>query len=224
MFDFEWEGRPLTMTFCVIAALGSACFNVYGAFNFFAGPGGWIFAAIIAAVEATVIVMLPGIVKDWGNNHYAKAMVGAVIFALAVFGCAVSGHYAFKNLRIQVEHQNAQDSLKADRLEARAADAFVQADAQRQAGLDDDAAFGAGEAYARQAAAIRLQVAQNEPLPWSVLWALIGLLEILKAFGRWALATDTTRTWTRSQRLAHKAKSKPQKRASSDGPHLASVN
>ena len=218
-FD-RFEGRPLTATAVAISAVAGACFNLWGAFQIFSGVSAYIFLVAMMGVELFALLSLTHIITDRNNNHHLKANIASVMFFLAVLGCATSGHRAFSTLAIDIEQTNISDLARADREEARAAEFFTAS--KTLAGTARDTQIYYGEKKLAEAAAIKLQVAKKTPPPEWLVWCLLALFETIKCGGRWAVATTTSKTWSKAQRKAHEttkaAKADAPKKAKKRGP------
>lgn len=202
----EPQGRPLTFSAVLLAGTCSAAFNIWGAFNIWPeGPSRWVFAGAVTGMEIIAISSLRHIVTDWTNNHRFKPTVAAILFSLAVVGCALSGHKAFHALRIEAAEAQKVQLAQAGRIQAVADDYFAQAAVE----TDDENARRLrrfGETEQRKADAINIEV-KKRPVPgvWFTTLLLI-LFEGVKMAGRFAIATPSALTWSPKRRRIEKLK------------------
>ena len=211
------EGRPVVFAAVVTGGLASAVFNIWGASQLFSGLAAIPFAVAVTAFEVFAVMALAGIIEDWNNNHHLKAIIGSVVFALAVVGCTNAGKHAFHLVTLDVQEANKVRQVKADREKALAVRLFAEAKPFELAGTDPGhpdyqryhKLVTAAERAEKVHNDLSLEIEKNKlPPPWQI-WMLLILFEVNKALGRWSAATPTSRTWTRAQRKAHKDKSKP---------------
>lgn len=205
-FSKDFEGRELTAVAIIVAALGSATLNVWGAFQIFPNPlTGGIFAVVISACEVIAAVSLRHIVADYQNNRFWKARLGALLFVMAVGGCVFSGKQAFHVLFLEA---NANHTA----LEVRSTARQAEADAYHAQMLLSDAALTVTRPkWARlqeQADAANLATLKSKPPHQAIVYLLLSLFEMVKIGGLFALATPSTKGRSKAQRKSDKRKQK----------------
>jgi hypothetical protein len=194
-------GRPATFAFILITGIASACLNCFGAFSLFNGVAAWIFLAAIFGMEGLALLALKHIVQDWQNHHRIKAALATLIFIPLVIGCAASGKRAFDMLAIDLRETNKIEMAKAERIQARADEHFAAAAkaTERSTQLQE---ISRGELEQAKADAIRLQVEKKAAPPAWLVICLLCLFELVKTGGRYAIATETAKTWSPARRRA----------------------
>jgi len=200
----DFEGRRVTACAIFVAAFGSAALNVWGATQIFPDwKVGMIFAAVVSAGEVIAFLALRSIMKDRENNCFWKSRLGALILALAIAGCIISGHRAFHTLSLEA-------SANHGALVIRAEAAQKEADKYLATLLSDDTGVIRARWESRQdrADAAKLRVMKSEPLPASITYVFLALFEIIKIGGLWALATPSTKGLTKAQRKSLKRRAK----------------
>lgn len=209
---FDAETRPVTNSFVLITAGASILFNCFGAWLIYDDfPAQVFFVALAFGFEGLALMAVSCIIRDWTNNHRAKAAAaGFQLFVIAVI-CATFGHNAFHRLEVGKIEANKSELARADRIQQIADDYFEEAKAARGRldanGYRDDATFtrlnAMGESQQKIADGIRAEVKENQPPAlWLVLFMLTAA-ETVKVFGRYTLATHTKKQWSKAQRDAH---------------------
>lgn len=205
---FDAETRPVSMTFVLIAGVFSVAINCFGAWLVYDElPAQLFFVGLAFGIEGLALTVVPGIIRDWENNHRRKAAIAAVQLGVIAVICATFGHNAFDRLSVGIAEANASELARADRIQKIADSRFEEAAAARAAG--DDTGFNRATYHAeiqqKEADKIRAQVKQNQPpQPWLVMFILF-VAETVKIGGRWTFATHTKRAWSKAQREAHDA-------------------
>lgn len=186
------KGRPATFFFVVGAGVASAIFNVWGAYTLYIGVAGFLFAAGIFFCEGVALLSLKSIVEDWDKGQKIKAGVAALIFVVAVAGCAISGKRTFDNLAVDMRTTKTQELARADRIQSVADEHFSNAAKTNNYSIQRQELARAEKEQARADAIRKTQEKAKPPAEW-VTWLLLALFEAVKAFGRWALATKQRR-------------------------------
>ena len=195
-------GRPATFGAIVVTGTASAALNCYGAFSLFNGLAAWIFLAAVFGMELLALLCLRHIVQDWQNNHRLKAALAMLIFIPLVIGCAASGKRAFDMLEIDLRERNKIEMAKADRIQERADAHFMAAQAATERSIQTQE-IARGEKEQAAADALRLKVEKKQPPPAWLVICLLFLFELVKTGGRFAIATETQKTWSPARRKAH---------------------
>lgn len=205
--DASRAGVNAFLTLAAAAAIG---FNVWAATTFYSGFPAFVFCVGVFAIEVVAFLSLRHIIRDWDNNHRFKPGAAGVIFAFMVILCAFTGHHGFGQLEIQRAETVKEFKRKAEEAEARAAVHMAAA----QAAIAADNRGKESQELARRekelekAAAERLKIAKNKPLPGGIVIVFLICFEAVKVWGRWALGTPTQKTWTLAQRRASRDKQK----------------
>ena len=194
----DFQGRRLTAVAIFFAAAGSAALNIWGATQIFPGAvTAAIFATVVTAGEVVAFLALRSIMQDRENNRFWKARLGALILALAIAGCVISGHRAFHTLSLEASASHGSLVIRAEA-------AQKEADAKLAILLADDRDVNRQVWEDRQDRAdkAKLAVLKSEPLPATIVYVFLALFEIIKIGGLWALATPSTKGLTHAQRRA----------------------
>ena len=203
-FMRDFEGRRVTASAIIVAAFGSACLNVWGAYQIFPNPVvGFIIAAAMCASEAIAALALRHIVTDFNNHREWKALLGSVIFVIAVAGCVLSGKQAFHVLFLEADANHKALVVRATARQA-------EADAFHAHMLKSDQAMTVTRPKWERLQAVsdeaNLAVLKAKPPHQAIVFILLALFETVKIGGLFALATPSTKGRTRSQRRADKRK------------------
>lgn len=194
----DFTGRRVTATAIIVAILGSACLNIYGAAMIFpAWQTAAIFAIVIGANEVIAALTLRHIVRDMENRRPGKAALASIMLALAITGCVISGHKAFSTLFLEADAKHAALSIRADA-------AQKEADKYQAIFLADDTDMNRARWNARQdsADAARLAEMKSAPPPEAIIYVLLALFELVKIGGLYAIATPSTMGMTARQKEA----------------------
>ena len=210
------DGRPLTSAAVITGGFASGAFNVWGAFHLYSGFAAWIFTLAILAFEVFAVLALRHIIEDWNNHHHLKAIIGGLVFALAITGCFTAGKHAFHLTSLEVREANKARMVKAEREKARAERLYTEAKPFEAAATDSahpdyqkyHALVNGAERAEDRFYNLSLEIEKNRLPPNWLIVLLLVLFEANKALGRWSVATPTTKTWSRAQRRAHKAKNR----------------
>ena len=195
-------GRPATFGAIIVTGTASAALNCFGAFSLFNGVAAWIFLAAVFGMQLLALLCLRHIVQDWQNNHRLKAALAMLIFIPLVIGCAASGKRAFDMLAIDLRETNKIEMAKADRIQERADAHFMAAQATTERSIQTQE-IARGEKEQAAADALRLKVEKKQPPPAWLVICLLFLFELVKTGGRFAIATETQKTWSPARRKAH---------------------
>ncbi len=194
----QFAGREGVAVFLGIAGVGSAVFNVWGAYQITTDPVfAVVFAAIVTACEGIAFLSLRHIVRDWENRRYEKAKVASLALCLAIAGCFISGKRSFHMISVQAEAEYARLSQEHSTLEKVAKDAEA-------AYLAERTAWNATtwKNSLRSSTDKKVEMERAKPMSVAVMWLFLALFEVLKIGGLWAIATPTTKGLTRHQRRA----------------------
>jgi hypothetical protein len=194
----DFIGRRITAAAIIVAILGSACLNIYGAAMIFpAWQTAAIFAIVIGANEVIAALTLRHIVRDMENRRPGKAALASIMLTLAITGCVISGHKAFSTLFLEADAKHAALSIRADA-------AQKEADKYQAIFLQDDTDMNRARWNARQdsADAARLAEMKSAPPPEAIIYVLLALFELVKIGGLYAIATPSTLGMTKRQKEA----------------------
>jgi succinate dehydrogenase hydrophobic anchor subunit len=200
----DFAGRRVTATAIFFAAFGSAALNIWGATQIFPNP--WTaaaFATVVTAGEVIAFLALRHIMADRANNHFWKSRLGALILALSIAACVISGHRAFHTLSLEAEANHGSLVIRAEAAQ-READKYLEILLQD----DKDVNRKMWERRQDNADAAKLAVLKAEPLPAGLVYVFLALFEVVKIGGLWALATPTTMGLTKAQRRAQERQRK----------------
>lgn len=200
----DFAGRRVTAAAVFTASAGSAGLNIWGATQIF--PNFYTalaFATVVFAGEVIAFLALRHIMTDRANNHFWKSRLGALILALAIAGCVISGHRAFHTLGLEATANHEALVIRADA-------AQKEADKYLATFLADDTDMNRARWSTRQdnADKAKLAVLKAEPLPPSLTYVFLALFEVIKIGGLWALATPTMLGLTKAQRRAQERQRK----------------
>jgi hypothetical protein len=190
------DDRGGTNFFLFGAGLASIAFNVWAAFNIYSGISAVVFAAGIFCIEIVAFLCLRHILRDLDNGHRVKPAFGFVLFGLMAVVCLFMGWRAFETKNIEIAELNKTRERDAVAFEARAtihAAAVVVAiqTGERSTETTEEARRKTEQA---KADALRLEVKKNPEVPPFLAVVILIVLEGLKMFGRWAIATPTRKT------------------------------
>lgn len=241
------DDRSGTNLFLFGAGAASIAFNVWAAHSIYDEWAAWIFAGGMLCVEIAAWLSLKHILRDWDNNHRVKPGFGFALFGLMVIACFFMGWRAFETKNIEIREENKIDIRDADAFAARAtihfaaADKAVQDAAAATAEGDRQAADrhrstetierARGSAEQTKADELRIGVEKNPEVHWFFVIVILCVLEGVKMFGRWAIATPSAKIWTRERREAEKEKKQKAREAEAEaarnaaegGKHLQAV-
>jgi hypothetical protein len=196
----DFSGRRITAAAIIVAIVGSACLNIYGAAMIFpAWQTAAIFAIVIGANEVIAALSLRHIVRDFENRRPGKAALASIMLALAITGCVISGHKAFHTLFLEADAKHASNAIRADAAQ-READA-QHADFLRERTDVNRARWQRLQAQADEA---RLVQMKSEPPPKAIIYVLLVLFELVKIGGLYAIATPSTLGLTGRQKQARR--------------------
>lgn len=184
----DFSGRRVTAAAIIVAIVGSACLNIYGAAMIFpAWQTALIFAIVIGANEVIAALSLRHIVADVENRRTGKAALASIMLALAITGCVISGHKAFQTLFLEADAKYTSLSIRAEA-------AQKEADAFHAEYLKERTDVNRSRWERRQDLADegRLAKMKSEPPPKYIIFVLLALFELVKIGGLYALATPST--------------------------------
>jgi hypothetical protein len=196
----DFSGRRVTATAIIVAILGSACLNIYGATMIFpAWQTAAIFAIVIGANEVIAALTLRHIIRDIENRRPGKAALAGIMLALAITGCVISGHKAFSTLFLEADAKHVALSIRADA-------AQKEADKYQVIFLADDTDMNRSRWNTRQesADAARLLEMKSKPPSEVIIYVLLALFELVKIGGLYAIATPSTMGLTARQKEARR--------------------
>jgi hypothetical protein len=196
----DFSGRRVTAAAIIVAIIGSACLNIYGAAMIFpAWQTALIFATVIGANEVIAALSLRHIVTDVENRRTGKAALASIMLALAITGCVISGHKAFHTLFLEADAKYTSLSIRADAAQ-READAF-HADYIRERTDVNRSRWEMRQEWADQA---RLTQMKSQTPPKYIIYVLLALFELVKIGGLYALATPSTLGLSGKQKAARR--------------------
>jgi hypothetical protein len=196
----DFNGRRVTAAAIIVAILGSACLNIYGAAMIFpAWQTAAIFAIVIGANEVIAALTLRHIIRDIENRRPGKAALASLMLALAITGCIISGHKAFSTLFLEADAKHTALSIRADA-------AQKEADKYQVIFLADDTDMNRSRWNSRQEQAdeSRLQEMKSKPPSEAIIYVLLALFELVKIGGLYAIATPSTMGQTARQKAARR--------------------
>lgn len=196
----DFSGRRMTAAAIIVAIVGSASLNIYGAAMIFPSLiTAAIFAVVIGANEVIAALSLRHIVTDLENRRTGKAALASIMLALAITGCVISGHKAFSTLFLEAD-------AKHEALSIRAEAAQKEADKYQAIFLADDTDMNRSRWERRQEAAdaAKLEEMKAKPPSEAVIYVLLALFELVKIGGLYAIATPSTMGLTARQKEARR--------------------
>ena len=201
----DFAGRRFTAVAVVAACLASASLNTWGGTMMFPN---WVtsivFGVMIACGEFIAATALRHIVADFENHRYWKARLGAVILALAITGCVLSGHKAFTSLYLEAEHAYRVQQKVAETSQ-KIADKYQ---AKHIANDTDDTIRAQYESRQNTANYQAMLALKAKPPHKGIMYVLLALFEVVKIGGLYALASPSTKGKTWPQRRAEKRQQK----------------
>lgn len=213
------DDRAGTNLFLFGAGMMSIAFNVGLAYSIYSGAMGVIFAVGVLCVEIAAWLSFRHIVRDWQNGHRVKPAVASVLFAFMAIMCLFMGWRAFETKNIEIREENAVKTRNADEFKERAEIHFAAADAAMTAAAaatrrGDKAAAevhratetterARGNTERKKADDLYIDVEKRPEVPTFFAAVILIVLEGVKLFGRWSLATPTRKT--PAQKAADKA-------------------
>lgn len=192
----DFSGRRITAAAIIVAILGSASLNVYGAAMIFPSLiTAAIFAIVIGANEVIAALTLRHIVRDLENRRPGKAALAGAMLTLAITGCVISGHKAFSTLFLEADAKHIALSIRADA-------AQKEADKYQVIFLADDTDMNRSRWNTRQERAdeARLLEMKSKPPSEVIIYVLLALFEMVKIGGLYAIATPSTMGMTTRQK------------------------
>lgn len=196
----DFTGRRVVALAIIVAIIGSAALNIYGAAMIFPSLiTAVIFATVIGANEVIAALTLRHIVADRENNRPAKAALASLMLALAISGCVLSGHKAFSTLFLEADAKHKSLSIRAEA-------AQKEADKYLAAHIDQETDRSRAQWEQRQAWAdeARLAEMKSKPPAKAIIYVLLTLFELVKIGGLYAIATPSTKGLTEAQRKAQR--------------------
>lgn len=196
----DFSGRRITAVAIIVAILGSACLNIYGAAMIFpAWQTAMIFAIVIGANEVIAALTLRHIVRDMENRRPGKAALASIMLALAITGCVLSGHKAFSTLFLEAEAKHKSNVIRTDAAQ-KEADKYLQMHLAKET----DTSRKSWEMRQGWADEAKLVEMKSEPPPKAIIYILLALFELVKIGGLYAIATPSTLGMTKRQKEAKK--------------------
>lgn len=196
----DFTGRRITAAAIIVAIVGSACLNIYGAAMIFpAWQTAAIFAIVIGANEVIAALTLRHIVRDLENRRPGKAALASIMLTLAITGCVISGHKAFSTLFLEADAKHASNVIRTD---------AAQKEADKYLALhlanETDTSRKSWEMRQGWADEAKLVEMKSEPPPKAIIYVLLALFELVKIGGLYAIATPSTLGMTDRQKKAKK--------------------
>lgn len=204
------DDRAGTNFFLFGAGIASIAFNVALAYSIYSGVMGLIFAVGVLCVEIAAWLSFRHIVRDWQNGHRVKPAVASGLFAFMAVMCLFMGWRAFETKNIEIREENAVKERNADEFKKRAEIHFAAADAAMTAAAaatrrGDKAAAevhratetterARGNTERKKADDLYIEVEKRPQVPTFFAAVILIVLEGVKLFGRWSLATPTRKT------------------------------
>jgi hypothetical protein len=196
----DFSGRRVVAAAIIVAIVGSACLNIYGAAMIFPSLiTASIFAVVIGANEVIAALTLRHIIADRENNRTGKAALASLMLALAITGCVISGHKAFSTLFLEAnaKHESLQIRAKAAQAIADEYQIILTAD-------DSDMNRSRWERRQETADAAKLLEMKSKPPSEAIIYILLALFELVKIGGLYAIATPSSKGLTARQQRAKK--------------------
>lgn len=194
----DFEGRRTVAMAIIVAIIGSAVLNIFGAAMIFpAWQTAAVFAAVIGANEVIAALTLRHIVKDLENRRPGKAALASIMLTLAITGCIISGHKAFSTLFLEAD-------AKHQSLKIRTVAAQAEADKYLALHLAQETETSRKSWEMRQGFADEAKLAEmkSAPPPKAIIYVLLTLFELVKIGGLYAIATPSTLGMTKRQKEA----------------------
>lgn len=194
----DFAGRRVTATAIIVAIMGSACLNIYGAAMIFpAWQTAAIFAIVIGANEVIAALTLRHIVRDLENRRPGKAALASIMLALAITGCVISGHKAFSTLFLEADAKHASNAIRTEAAQ-KEADKYLAA----HLAIETESSRKSWEMRQGWADEAKLVEMKSAPPPEAIIYVLLALFELVKIGGLYAIATPSTLGMTNRQKEA----------------------
>lgn len=200
----DFKGREVSATAIMVAFIGSAALNTWGASMMFPNLiTSTIFGTVIGCGEVIAALSLRHIVADFENHRYWKGRLGALIMSLAVAGCVISGHKAMSTLYLEADanHKSLETRTKVFQDNA---DKFSKIYIEN----DSDVNFAQWQRRQKLADEAKLKELKAAPPPKPIIYVLLSLFELVKIGGLYAIATPSTRGLSWMQRKAYQRQAK----------------